>query len=53
MSGSLPARLADLLPDRSTLHTLLHLVAWCQLGVMCRIQLDALFGGACAAGGSE
>lgn len=44
------ARLLGLLPSRSTLHTLLHLAAWCQLGVMARIQLDALFGGACATG---
>jgi fluoride exporter len=30
------------------LHTLLHLAAWCQLGVVVRIELAALFGGACA-----
>ncbi|GBF88991.1 hypothetical protein Rsub_01490 [Raphidocelis subcapitata] len=41
------------LPSRAQLHTLLHLCAWCQLGVLARIQLDALFGGACATGASD
>ena len=35
-------------PLATQLQTLLHLAAWCQLGVIARIQLGALFGGACA-----
>ena len=37
-------------PLLKELHTLLHLTAWCQIGVLLRVQLDALFGGACASG---
>jgi len=37
-------------PSRTQLHTLLHLAAWCQIGVLLRIELDDLFGGACATG---
>lgn len=35
------------------LHTALHVVAWCQIGVILRVELDALFGGACASGLGE
>jgi hypothetical protein len=41
------------LPSPDQLHTLLHLTAWCQIGVLLRIQLDNLFGGACKGGEHE
>jgi CrcB protein len=38
------------LPSRAQLQTLLHLTAWCQIGVLLRIQLDLVFGAACREG---
>ncbi|KAI8468887.1 MAG: hypothetical protein J3K34DRAFT_425493 [Monoraphidium minutum] len=39
-------------PDRrkwaTELRMLLHLAAWCMMGVLARIEIGALFGGACA-----